>query len=195
MPSFYTYPVADGTVVDLKPFALACARSFGALVRLRDDPSDAEVTDAVFAPSEYFPESLRRAEVRLAKLNAMSPAEREEAAATAFEEEADRWRKEVALRIATRARYNAMLEKVLAWQPPSADHQGLQTFMVAQINEAIEWDTALPPAPTRGTGEAWALAEAAAATRSIQYLQEKVAEELALCAQQKAWYLALVASL
>lgn len=38
MPTGYTAPVVDGEVTELKEFVWRCARAFGALVYLRDDP-------------------------------------------------------------------------------------------------------------------------------------------------------------
>ena len=47
MPTGYTAPVQDGKIVTLKDFAWCCARGMGALVTMREAPSDAEIPRAV----------------------------------------------------------------------------------------------------------------------------------------------------
>jgi hypothetical protein len=43
MPTGYTAPIADG--MTFEQFALGCARAFGALVTMRDEPSDAPIPE------------------------------------------------------------------------------------------------------------------------------------------------------
>lgn len=52
MPTGYTAGVKDGTVTDFKAFVMQCARAFGALIDMRDDPSDVPIPKS-FAPSSY----------------------------------------------------------------------------------------------------------------------------------------------
>ena len=39
-----------------------------------------------------------------------------------------------------RRRYNTMLLKVVKWQPPTPEHEGLKKFMIDQLHDSIEWD-------------------------------------------------------
>lgn len=66
MPTGYTAAIADG--IDFKTYALSCARAFGALVEMRDEPANAPIPEE-FKPSSYYVTSLAsaREEVVLAK--------------------------------------------------------------------------------------------------------------------------------
>ena len=66
MPTGYTADVMDGKVTDFKLFAMQCARAFGALVIMRDEPLNAEIPDE-FSPSNYHFQELEQARERLAK--------------------------------------------------------------------------------------------------------------------------------
>lgn len=43
-----------------------------------------------------------------------------------------------------REKYDAMLEKLEAWNAPTDDHTEFKEFMQTQINKSIEWDCRLP---------------------------------------------------
>lgn len=45
MPTGYTADVQSGKVTDFAEYAMNCARAFGALVLMRDDPSDADIPE------------------------------------------------------------------------------------------------------------------------------------------------------
>ena len=50
MPTGYTAKIADGQTFE--EFILSCARAFGALVEMRDEPADAPIPEE-FKPSAY----------------------------------------------------------------------------------------------------------------------------------------------
>lgn len=54
MPTGYTHKIKDG--MTFKEYALRCARNFGALMDMRDDPMDAPIP--IFTPSGYHEEKL-----------------------------------------------------------------------------------------------------------------------------------------
>lgn len=70
MATGYTHPVAEGTVTDFATFALDCARAFGALITIRDDPPGTPIPDE-FTPSTWNAEAKEGAEARLAELMAL----------------------------------------------------------------------------------------------------------------------------
>jgi hypothetical protein len=45
MPTGYTAAVADGTITEFPDFAMQCARAFGTLVLMRDEPQDAAIPE------------------------------------------------------------------------------------------------------------------------------------------------------
>jgi hypothetical protein len=69
MPTGYTAAIKDG--ISFQQFAMACARAFGALVMMRDEPSSAPIPD--FQPSNFHVEHLELARAELARLQALTP--------------------------------------------------------------------------------------------------------------------------
>lgn len=139
MPTGYTAAVVDGKLSDFPTFAMECARAFGALVMLRDEPAGAPIPER-FEPSDFYAKRLDqlREELRILRLG-----DCEEVRAryeSAMRERANsakdsRQRAEIA-----KSRCLAMLEHVKVWTPPTPDHAGLKTFMVQQLEETIRFD-------------------------------------------------------
>lgn len=157
MPTGYTHDVQTGKVTDFPTFAMRCARNFGALLMMRDSAMDATIPEQ-FEPSDYNFTGLREAEARLMALRSMSPDEID-AAYRADQDRAVRERDDFLQRKETeRSRYEAMLEKVRAWEPPTADHVGMKKFMVDQLVESIKFDCGgdwQPSVPCDGATQWW----------------------------------------
>lgn len=73
MPTGYTADLYDGKDVSFEGFALNCARAFGALVSLRDEP-DAEIPDE-FKVDEYYVKKFEEAKEELEKAESMTDEE------------------------------------------------------------------------------------------------------------------------
>ena len=65
MPTGYTADLYDGKDVSFEDFTLNCARAFGALVSLRDEP-DAEIPDE-FKVDEFYVKRFEKAKEELEK--------------------------------------------------------------------------------------------------------------------------------
>lgn len=52
MPTGYTSPLYEGKEISFEQFALRCARNFGALVMMREEPLDTPIPEK-FNPCEY----------------------------------------------------------------------------------------------------------------------------------------------
>lgn len=193
MPTGYTAAVVDGKQTEFPDFAMSCARAFGALITMRDDPADAPIPDE-FKPSTYSADRLEEAKGKLALLQAMTPEEADAAAWNAFTEgnrSADEYD---AKNDAEDARLEAMAEKVRAWTPPTAEHQGLKTFMLEQISISKHGDYR-SSRPQKMTGAQWLEAETKDAMREIGYHAKSQAEEEARASGRTAWVAALRQSL
>jgi hypothetical protein len=194
MPSGYTAGVQDGTITDFRAFALGCARAFGALIVMRDDPADAPIPDE-FKPDGFYASRLADAEKRLAELKAMKPSDVVRAAAKARTEEMDYHRSAATRTATTRQRYEAMIRQVEAWQPPTADHVGMKEFMAAQLRESLDWDCHdYQPPPEKSAGQ-WHADAVAAAAHAVASAATSLAEETKRCADRTAWVRALRESL
>lgn len=193
MPTGYTAPIKDG--IAFEEYVWGCARAFGALIMLRDEASDAPIPE--FQPSDYHVNALREANAELARLNAMTP---EDAALEEAKErvkaraERLRWQAESD---ALRTKYEEMLEMVNAWEPPTAEHAGLKTFMASQIQESIRFDchdyTTGGKIPRR-TGKQWLSENIAEVRRAISYNEGERGKELARVKSRNDWVKQLAAS-
>jgi hypothetical protein len=195
MPTGYTHSVQDGTITELPDFALSCARAFGALIMMRDDPADAPIPEA-FEPSDYHTKALEECRAKVDSLSAMSEADIVSAAAAHHDAALRRWVERNEERAVTKRRYEKMLERVRAWTPPTDDHNGLKKFMVEQLEQSIDWDCktyndepkALPP-------KEWHAKELAEAHRSIAHHAKEQAEEIERARNRSQWIADLRASL
>lgn len=196
MPTGYTADVQDGTVTEFSEFAMQCARAFGALITMRDEPSDAPIPQE-FAPSNYNAERLVEAQRDLARLEAMTESEQKAAADAANAAAFKSWDDRESTKAEQRARYEAMIQKVEAWEPPTADHNELKRFMLRQLRESIEFDCGPPYAPRPGLVNAkdWYAGALARANRDIAYHAEQQAEETERARKRTKWVSDLRASL
>ena len=166
---------------------MSCARAFGALVTMRDEPSDAVIPDE-FVPTDYHVKNIKRLKSKLASIEKLTPEEVREAARLEFVDkfhQRDAWRTE---RRILRDKYEEMLNKVNAWNPPSNDHYGLKRFMIQQIEESIrhdcwEYDDELVEDPP----DVWRSKKKEAIRKSIAYHEKEDREERERVADRNRW--------
>lgn len=192
MPTGYTAAVQDGSVTEFPEFAMQCARAFGALVTMRDEPSDAQIPDE-FTPSDYHQNAIATAKA----MNAMTPIECNDAAQEAFDELVASRKKRQAERLEQMARYTAMRSKVGAWAPPTPDHDQLREFMLDQLDSSIKFDCSGydEQPPVLQTGPEWHAASKTQVLRDIKYHEKAHAEEVDRASGRTKWVQALRASL
>lgn len=186
MPTGYTYGVADGTVTDLRTFALICARGMGALVTMRDEPSDAPIPERI-EPSDYHSKELAAATARLGALRAMTANEIGlEAAAWNEANEAHKLER-VRENNLQRGRYDRMIAETEAWQGAP---EGLKELMLDQLRSSRDFDTSDEPLkyyePARTVVE-WLNEELRRIKRNIDYHTKEDAEERRRTDARNAW--------
>lgn len=194
MPTGYTADIAKGIM--FKQFAMNCARAFGALVLMRDDPADAPIPEK-FEPSDYHVKALAEARAELARLESMGEGMASVAAIKEWEANDSARRVRMAERDELRRKYNAMLAEARAWNPPTPDHVGMRDFMVEQINESIKFDCSsrYDTPEILLDGNAWLAQKRAAAMRDVEYHSQENAKEIARAAERTEWVKALRFSL
>jgi hypothetical protein len=149
MTTGYVAKLHDGEQT-FEGFALGCARAFGYLMDMRDSANDAAIVAVkVISPRYAANLEIARSELKGATLEPMSYWESvaDSLAASAAANHAAEVAKREAAAAKSRAiiaRYEAMLAKVNAWQPPSSEHEGLKAFMTEQLTKSIEWDSPSP---------------------------------------------------
>lgn len=130
MPTGYTACIEDGATFE--QFVWGCARGMGACVMMRDDAWDKPIPDA-FEPSNFYKEKIEEAEKEIDYLNGLpDEAINDRQVSDNAKVRADNERRRLEHEENQR-RYKAIKEKVMAWNPPTADHEGLKSFMLEQI--------------------------------------------------------------
>jgi len=136
MPSAFTEIIKDG--ITFEKFALRCARYFGALVMMRDDPLDAPIPE--FKPDPHYAERVESIKQEINALRATTAEQLEAIVEAQYQNELSRYNELVAYTDDLRAKYAAMEEQVNAWTPPTEEHVGLKNFMLSQIADSVNWD-------------------------------------------------------
>jgi len=196
MPTGYTAAIADG--IGFEQFVWSCARGMGALINMRDEPSNASIPER-FEPSDYHARKLEEANAALANLRAMSDDETATAAQEAFAAESKTNADAIARNSELRAKYEAMLVQVQAWQSPTPDHDGFKRFMTEQLTDSIRFDCSAryyeKHKPAQKTGEEWRALQIANELHNVDYHTREHAEEVKRTESRNDWIAALRGSL
>jgi hypothetical protein len=194
MPTGYTAGIANGTVTDLRAFALTCARGMGALIMMRDEPLDAPIPEQ-FEPSDYHRKELDKAVARLTELKAMTPEQIEEGAASWNKTNETFRLQRVRKNQETRDRYDRLIAETEAWQGAP---DGLKEFMLEQLRSSRDFDTSDEPLkycePSRSPVEWWA-SECKSAAWEVEYHSKEDAAERRRTDERNAWLAQLRAAL
>jgi hypothetical protein len=194
MPTGYTAEIHDGKGVEFKDFVMECARAFGALVTMRDDPSHTPIPEE-FQPSMWNAKELEKARTRLAEVQSWGEEQSESESQKDYIEVMQRWHKRMIEMAELCLRYEAMLTKVQAWEPPTPDHQGLKDFMIQQLESSIDFDCYKLDMPHKLSGQDYKIQEIKRAERDIQYHTAEQKEEVKRTQERNAWVRALRESL
>lgn len=194
MPTGYTAAVADGITFDR--FVWSCARAMGALVTMRDLPSDAPIPER-FEPSDYSAKRLGEAKAELKRLSEMNLADAAACAKASHTEAIAGHAKRTQERDELRIKYQTMLADVVKWNPPTPDHEGFKTFMADQLRQSIDFDCCgkYDKPPVALSGAEWRAAAIAKAERDIEYNTKAHAEEVERTEGRNEWLRALRESL
>jgi len=195
MPTGYTAAVADGTVTDLETFALQLARGMGALVTMRDEPFDAPIPDR-FEPSTYNADRLVELKRERARVMALTE--------VGCQNEVDKLTQEYKIGRAKaeqkhkdiRLRYEAMIEKVEAWEGAP---EGIKSYALQQLDDSMNFDCREPfkyyrPKPETDPVE-WKLYKLQDLEKDIIYNAEQHAAEVERTESRNLWIKQLKESL
>lgn len=193
MATGYTQAILDGATFE--QFAMGCARAFGANIMMRDEHPSTPIKPYEVDP--YHIEQVAEAQRRVDAAATMTLREAGIAAQTEYEEALERREECLADRRRSRAKYEAMLAEVKAWEPPTPDHAKLKKYMEEQILDSIKWDCSEDgyPLPKKKTGAQWLDEEMFEAQRSLEYHERLLKEEREHVAKSNAWNEALFNSL
>lgn len=186
-PTGYTADIYEGKDISFEEFVLKCARNFGALIEMRDEPWDADIPDE-FKPSDHHSKALWTARKKLNDVKSWDDATADAKAEADWNLAVEKWEEAEGKRKAQRERYQAMLEKVDAWVPPTADHVNLKEFMQQQLEQSIDFDTKpFWTRPEKQTGGAFRQQQLEKAQRDVRYHTEEHAKEVQRAQERSAW--------
>lgn len=192
MPTGYT---ADLEGVSFPEFALRCARAFGALITLRDEPSGATIPDCI-EPSKYSRNQLTVAFEILVDVESWDETQAEPEAKATYTQALQRQEARLQKSDATRKCYEAMIGHVRDWIPPTEDHGELQEFMLEQLTKSIKFDcSGKSPEPTAYSGQEHKHRRLCAILKDIEYHAKNYREELERSHGQTEWIRSLRHSL
>lgn len=138
MPPEYIEEIQKG--IEFNDFVWKCVRAaFGPLISMPEEPHDAPIPKKL-EPSNFYREKIVEIKKELESLSEMTIETAEIKAQEKFTSEVDRIQEYINKANDAREKYQEMLLKVKAWQPPTLDHFELKNFMVEQINRSIRFD-------------------------------------------------------
>jgi len=194
MPTGYTLDLYNGKDITFEEFVLKCARAFGALIDVRDEPMDAPIPER-FEPSDYHLTELIKAKKRLKEVKKWNEKIAEQEAERTYQEALKKREEFVKKNNLIRKRYEDMLSKVREWKPPTPDHVDLKKFMIQQLEDSIEFDCFIPEMPQSLSGEEYKEQQIKKALDDIDYHEKEYAKEVNRVRERNKWLLLLRESL
>ncbi len=189
MPTGYTADIEND--ISFEDFILGCARAFGACVHQRDD--SASDKPKLRAEDSYYEEQLLTTEAELGALKTMNREQREAYGQELKDEGIASAQKYFNEKVLLKNKYDAMMQKVQAWTPPTSNHTSLKQFMIDQITDSIKWDCDtqywVEELTKASSADPLKLVDAKIAEyeRDIAYYEEKMDKESARNAEANQW--------
>jgi hypothetical protein len=188
MPTSYTAAIADD--ISFNDFVMGCARAMGALISMRDSPSDAVIPEW-FVPSAYHKVEASNCFEQINVLCKMPIDELEKTAFESYSAELAARADAIRGKDLLRHKYSAMLEQVNAWETPTPDHLEFKSFMVDQINTSLIFDCDdsyyKEQVPLRLSGEEWLKKELLLLQKSHKYHLEEQSKEVDRTERRNLW--------
>jgi hypothetical protein len=192
MPTGYTNLVAENDDVTFAEFTWHCARAFGALIMMRDEPMDAPIPDE-FTDDGFYDKLVAEGRAKLAELQSCSPEAAEALAKADYASAMSAHEREVERVAKTRARYERMLADVSGWE--AAERFGeLKRFMIDQLKQSIQFDCYTPTPPEKRSPAEWLAESIREVKRTLRHAEESAAKSAGVTSDRNGWLAALRAS-
>lgn len=188
MPTGYTDRIKDD--ISFKEFVLSCARAFGALITMRDDSFDTPIPER-FEPSDYHLKEQNKIKEEIEKVSKMDVIDARHEARKDYDREISYAKKRIDEMKGLKEKYQSMIMKVRAWQPPTPDHIGLKEFMIEHIEKSIDWDCDIKYYANQKirlvSGEKWLSEKMSSLTRDLQYHIDEYIKECERVESRNQW--------
>ena len=139
MPTGYTAELSEKGQ-SFNDFVLTCARAFGACVHQRDDPLSVRPRPEKKSFDGYHTTHLNDALAALADVKTWTEDKKISYGEEQKFTEIESYTRYLVETKKKRQRYEAMIDEVSRWKPPSEDHIGLKKFMLEQLNTGMNGD-------------------------------------------------------
>jgi hypothetical protein len=161
---------------------------------MRDEAMDAPIPDEFKPETKYHDERLADDMKRMGDVQAMTNAEADAAALAAHNEALASRTKYLSEKDAEAARINAMLAKVRAWHPPTADHVEMKKFMIDQLTISLPGNYT-PAIPALLDGATWRKQQIDQLAESVVRHKGEIEKEISRAAGRTEWVKQLRSSL
>ena len=180
MPTGFTEKIKDG--ISFRDFILGF---------VHEPPPDG------FLVSSYHVDALKKTMSAKERVEVMTKAELEDKAIQAWRENLDRYKERLAESALLAENYGKMFQSVLAWKPPTEDHQELKKNALEQIKMSMKSDcnVSYVHAPTLQSGTEWQEARLEVLLDDQRYHGKEYKAELKRVAENNKWIDDLRASL
>lgn len=189
MPTGYTADIEKG--IDFNTFVMNCAKAFGACITLRDEPMGGDAIPEEFKPSiEYYDKAIENIRAELINFGRMSSSEIKSAYDKYYLNQELKRIKAIEQCLSLKEKYTDMLNKVIAWNPPSEEHYGLKAFMEEQLKSSIDFDCdySFYNKPTEHTSPSvWAQRTISKLTKDLERLTDEKNKEITRAAERTKW--------
>lgn len=186
MPTAYTEPIHAGESITVKEYIARCARAFGPLSYLRDEPLSNELPDTI-PESTYYQEQYEKAKNRLAKLSALTPEEIHIEAEKEYDESIQsriHFNEQIK---EENQRYEDMGKLVSKWKPKDPVYNELRHFALDQLRISYTPPYANAVKIEREDDEAWYRTALRRAVQDMEYYANEAEEERKRYRTRMAW--------
>lgn len=139
MPTGYTAELSEKGQ-SFNDFVLTCARVFGACVHQRDDPMNVRPKPEKRSIDGYHTKQLNDALAALADIRTWTDDKKISYGEEQRFKEIESYTRHLVETKKKRQRYEAMIDEVSRWKPPTDEHIGLKKFMLEQLNAGMNSD-------------------------------------------------------
>lgn len=183
MPTSITARLHDDKEDSLKDFLLRCAAECNPSRKMRDGGIQEVTPD-----TSYHEQALSKAEQKLRELKHMSLQEAEMYTIKAHNAAVSLYMQYKEDKEQLQKRYEDMLTKVEAWEPPSEQHEMVKVYAMKQLKTSIEHDCRVTfPMPVKQTAKDYIAEEKASYEKDVHYYKEAIEKEIASTTAENSW--------
>lgn len=199
MPTGFTSKIYDGKNITKEEFIWDCARAFGALIDMRDEPFDAKIPEKI-VPKTYYLNQKEEAEKELNEFLHIPHEKIQQQIEEDHAQELKYISDQIERKKTLKERYEKMLREVSEWEPPTEEHVNLKEFCIRQLKESLDFDCRgieklLSRKVEKPSVEEWLSVKKEHLEDELKYYEKEWEKELQCVKEKNEWIEALRQSL